>query len=271
MKRLSQARSTAGIIRDTFEVYGRNFRVIFIASLVSLPFAVLQDAAMVRGVVDGESPAPYHLPVAVIGLSVNYVASLFATSLVTITVSYAYKGFTPSLSRTFRRLAGLPLGKMLLTYVPFLLLPIGAAYLVQFAYESLEGPGLLQPAVTAVVAFAALAFITLTLFIPCVVVIEAGWGWPAYRRSAALGGYQLRFFLRHLLLVLAYIVFYVVSLAVTFFVVRAINWTAGSVFKNLLLAFVGPLGSVCVALLYNDICIRKEGRGYVEFEDVMQD
>lgn len=269
MRRDLRERSTLGIVKDIFEVYRDNFRVIFLASLLALPFAFIQDGARVLPQDTGLGRQAENL-IGAAGLALSYVASLFVVSLVTILISNAWLGYRPSLSRAYERFSPRVIKRMLVTYVPILLVSGGGIFLSQSAEEIFEGRGLLQSGVPLATGLLLLVFLALTLFIPCVVVLEGSSGWVAYRRSVELSLYHARYFLRNALYEVVYAFSTVLALLAAFLISIISGWVAASVFKNLLFAFVVPLGSVCVVLLYYDVLVREEGVTLVEIEDRLQ-
>jgi hypothetical protein len=269
MRRDLRERSTLGIIKDTFEIYLENFRVIFLASLLALPFASIQDCARILPSDAGLGQKAANL-IGAVGLALSYVTSLFVVSLVTILISNVWLGYRPSLSRAYKRFFSRIILKMLVTYVPILLISAGGIFLAQSAEQLFEGRSLLQLGIPVVTALLLVVFLALTLFIPCVVVLEGSYWWAAYHRSIKLSLYQARYFGRNVLYELTYAFSTVLALFLVFVISILFNWIIASVFKNLLFAFVAPLASLCVVLLYYDVLVRKEGVTLVDMEDRLQ-
>ena len=166
MRKYLLERSAFGIIKDTLEIYSRHFLPIFFASLPILPFVFLQDYALIQD--EGamiESGA----------ISLDYFVSLFVISIITIMVSEICLGNRPGLMRAYRRLSPRMLSRMVATYSGILLIFFGGGYLLQ-AVAELELSETLKRMLMIAIASLTIVFRALTIYIPCVVILEHKWG-----------------------------------------------------------------------------------------------
>lgn len=152
------------ILKGSFSIYGRYFfALFFMYFLIVLPFAALAEI----GAAENSSALIW------IGSLLLYLAvTSIAGGALTVSVSDICLGNQPSIQRSYKRVFGVLLGKLLATdFLVFLFFIAGLILLVL--------PGLI--------------FLAWVVVFGPVVVLEGAWGLDAIRRSKALGqGFYLR-------------------------------------------------------------------------------
>lgn len=152
------------ILKGSFKIYGRYFSALFFMYfLIVFPFAALADIGAQE-----DASITFWIGSLLLYLAVTSIAG----GVIIISVSDICLGNQPSIQRSYKRIFGVLLGKILATdFLVFLFFIIGFILLVV--------PG-----------FVFLAWIV--VYGP-VVVLEGAWGLAAIKRSKALGqGFYLR-------------------------------------------------------------------------------
>lgn len=218
------------IIRNTFQLYFRNFfRIVLAYFFLIFPFQMLISIG-----IHCEIPA-----LSIIGGLLVMVGSLFGMAVVTLLVSDICLGNKPSLRRYFKRAFGTILWKLLGTnLLQMLIVMIGLIMLIV--------PGMI--------------FTIWFVFAPSIVILEEQWAMNALKRSKSLGkGYYLRNF--GILLVLFIIIFIIGALlggTIGAVILATIGEGAFSIFVDLIQTIFAPLGVCAVVLIYYDLRVRKE-------------
>ncbi len=225
--------SAGDIIRGALKIYGENFFTIFFTYILLMyPFAALQAIA----------EAEAALSLFWVGAFLTYVCtSSLAGGVITISISDICLGYKPSVWRSYTRVVGVLLGKLLVTDLLTILI-------VMIGFTLLIVPGFL--------------FLAWVIIVGPVVILEGTWGVNAFKRSKSLGrGYYLRNAgLLMILIVMSGLIGQLLRvlgniIAATFDFVE--NWVI-NLFLLPLSEVFAPILLISTILMYYDLRVRKE-------------
>jgi hypothetical protein len=221
--------SVGDVLRNTFAIFGKGFRVIFLTYFLPiLPFSIWQT----------EAQTAHATGLLLLGLVFSVIVSLLAFGAITISVSDICLGNAPSLMRSYKKIFGLFVKMLTASLLQVLFIMIGFVLFI-------------IPGVIAMLWF---------LFTPCVVALEGLGGFAALKRSKALGrGY----YWRNLgVFVLVVIMCAVIGGILGGFYGLLFPATLGRFPHRLFLVVIQslstPLSLTAIILLYYDLRVRKE-------------
>jgi hypothetical protein len=253
--------SIADILRGTVAIYVTHFRTILLTfSLPVFPAAALQEVAKVEGL---KSVA------AVAGFLV-LVLQFIAQGALTITVSDVCLGHKPSTKRSYQRLSGALLGKLLLTALEVAFLYV-ALIMIAVAGVTAMGTGAWVVGLALPIAVLLVWIFLSTMFIAPVVILERQWGLAAIKRSWRLArGYLLRNLGAFVLLLIVVFVAGGIIGGIVGMIVPVQSRTFAVVVAAIQY-LSAPLGLIAILLLYYDLRVRKEGYNMTTLaEDLMR-
>ena len=235
MQNYLREHSTGSVLRNSVRIYKHHFLTILLTyALPTLPFLIAQQEAQVAG----------HIPLFVILTLMNAFMGFFAFGAITITLSDICLGERPGVLRSYRRLSGATLRKLLWANLIALFLILGA-------YLLLIVPGII---------------LTLRLaFTSVIATLEDLGGRKALKRSAVLGkGHHLRTGAIFLVWVCAAMVLFMllgVLIGIAGVLVeRDLSESVGLriAIAMMVAGFLYPMLFISTILMYYDLRVRKE-------------
>ena len=231
------------ILSSALKVYGTHFRVVLLAFLPAVPFAILHEVAL-------GYTWPKWLTTLTAGL--NYFVSLFVVPLVmTVIVLDIKRGNPPSLSRAFRRVRALTIYKFAVTYLwAGLLFSFVGFFSIALDFTvGMPSPQYVAPLVIAVIFFLYSAI----MFFPSVLLLQNLWGLEALKRSASLGKGR---YLRNAGIVIGIYLTHYFIYAVLITLWKGFLLT--TIISNLVGLMIKPVALICLVLIYYEMRKRKD-------------
>jgi len=221
------------LLRNTFAVYGKGFRVIFLSYFLPvLPF----------GICANEAQAAKNMGLAWLIVLCSIPVSLAATAAITIAVSDICLGNAPSLVRSYKKVFAVLLKLLGTNILQFIIIFIGFILLVV--------PGIIA--------------MMWLFFTPSVVILEGMGGFSALKRSKQLAhGYNWRNLGVFLLLLIVLIVIgFIVGAVVGAILALLLPPATHALLLRVVQAVLNPIGATItltmIVLLYYDLRVRKE-------------
>lgn len=221
------------LLRNTFAVYGKGFRVIFLSYFLPvLPF----------GICANEAQAAKNMGLYWLIVLCSFPVSLAATAAITIAVSDICLGNAPSLVRSYKKVFAVMLKLLGTNILQFIIILIGFILLVV--------PGIIA--------------MMWLFFTPSVVILEGMGGFSALKRSKQLAhGYNWRNLGVFLLLLIVLIVIgFIVGAVVGAILALLLPPATHALLLRVVQAVLNPIGATItltmIVLLYYDLRVRKE-------------
>jgi hypothetical protein len=248
------------VLRSTFAVYGKGFRVIFLSYLPVLPLGICQNAAL----------AARNMRLCGLILLCFFTVSLFASAAITVSVSDICLGNAPSLVRSYKKVFAVMfkvLGTNILQVIIiifFLFIGFVPAIIVSFIPAiiaiKLLGISILQVIIIIIGFVPGIIAMLWLIFTPSVVILEGSGGFAALKRSKAIGkGYHSRNLgIFALLLVIPIVIYGILVVAFMKLFPHAVGHFGGWLFDAIVDSLSAPLTIIGIVLMYYDLRVRKE-------------
>lgn len=232
MKTYLREQTARELLINTLEIYRAHIGLLFVIHLIpTLPFNIWSNY------LERTTGELFN-----IGYYFTSLVDLVPTMAIAIAVSDICLGHAPGAFRSYARLKGKRIDKILLTYLAFM------AGLF-FTFILFVVPGVI--------------FYIWFMFTLTVVVLEGTWGRQAFTRSKALGrGFYWRNLGVMALLTLTCMLFFFVAIFIFEFLAATLPILSEplvySLFMSLATSLFVPVILVCTVLLYYDMRVRKE-------------
>jgi hypothetical protein len=249
------------VLRSTFAVYGKGFRVIFLSYFLPvLPLGICQNEAL----------AARNLRLYLLILLCSFPVSLFASAAITVSVSDICLGNAPSLVRSYKKVFAVMfkvLGTNILqVIIIYFIIIIGLvpAIIVSFIPAiiaiKLLGISILHFIIIFIGGVPSIIAMLWLIFTPSVVILEGFGGFAALKRSKAIGkGYHWRNLgIIAFLLVIPIVIYVILALAFKSLFPHAVGHFGGRLFDVILDSLSPPLTIIGIVLMYYDLRVRKE-------------
>jgi hypothetical protein len=248
------------VLHNTFAVYGKGFRVIFLSSLPVLPFGIYENEAIAAQAVE-----LYFLI-----LLCSAPVTFFAFAAITVSVSDICLGNAPSLVRSYKKVfavmfkvLGTNILQLIIIYFIFVigLVPALIVSLIPpIIAIKLLGISILRVIIFVIGLVPGIIAMLWLIFTPSVVILEGLGGFAALKRSKDLAhGYNWR---NLGVYVLFFTICFVIGEILGRFYGLLFPGTIGRfphwLFMVVIESLTTPLSLTAIILLYYDLRVRKE-------------